>query len=203
MRVHAKVALAVLLLGALPLASAAQAQLASHPHDGEHQGSEERRGIYLGLFGSGGLQLSTAADAKFGYGGEARLGFSFNRAMQLYVAGDVHNASGYGVAPNTISQQLILITVHLHRFAFQDRSGVGVYYDGGVGVGLASPGFGPTGSTGVGLGYSASLGVEIPVAPHVSLAPEFFFHAVNGATSESGFSGSINVVGIQFGVLYY
>lgn len=175
-----------------------RAQLASHPSgEGGTAARTERRGIYLGLAGDIGAQLASGADAKLGYGGQAKIGYAINRQIQLYLAGAVHNAS-YG----EISQQAILTTVHLHHFLYLDRSGLGVFYDAGVGLGFASPGFGPTGATGIGLAYSGGLGVEIPLTHFFSLVPEFYYRSVT-ASSDSGFSGTISVLGLQLGVVYY
>src|SRR5262249_15132779 len=153
-------------------------------------------GLYLGLFGDVGVQLATNADAKLGLGGEARIGYSFTRTLQLYVAGAGTNASYCDV-----SQQIIMATVHLPHFAFLDRgSGVGVYYDGGIGIGFASPGFSPNRSTDVGLAFSGAIGVEIPIARKLSLAPEFIYRGMAGATTTVdgiSYSGNINFIGLQ------
>ena len=176
----------------------ALAQLASHPsgEPGPH-GREDRRGIYLGLAGDFGAQFATGLDARLSYGGEVKLGYAINRSIQLYLAGSVLNATY-----DLFSQQLILATAHLHQFLFLDRSGLGVFYDAGVGVGAVSPGFGPLGNTGLGLGYSGGLGVEIPLARSFSLVPELYYRAVS-ASSEGGASGTVSAVGLQLGVVYY
>ncbi len=208
MNVLSRVGLTSALLLSLLLAAPARAQLASHPSedDSPSRGSGlqrlERRGLYLGLAGDIGVQLSSNLDAKFGYGGQAKLGFSFNPSLALYLALAVHNAS-YNTPAGSFSQQLILTTVHVRHFIFIDRTGIGVYYDGGIGLGLASPGFGPSGATGIGLGYSGGLGVEFPLSRWVSLAPEFYYRGVTSASSDNGFNGSINVLGLQLGLVYY
>jgi hypothetical protein len=190
------------------VAPPARAQLVSRPvgdDAGPAPARSDRRGIYLGLFADVGVQLATAQDAKLGYGGEARLGYSFSRTLQLYLAGAVTNATYETVAGN-YSQQFIIATVHLHSFAFLDRSGVGVYYDGGIGIAFASPGFSPTGSTDVGLGFSGAIGVEIPLSKKVSLAPEFVYRGMVGASTTvdgTPYSGNINFIGLQVGILYY
>src|SRR5256885_14114543 len=66
-----KAGLVAALLTSLLAARPAQAQIASRPQDGSGDG--ERRGIYLGLLGNGGVQLAGSADAKFGYGGQGRV----------------------------------------------------------------------------------------------------------------------------------
>ena len=208
MNVLSRAGLAAALLLSLLLAAPARAQLASHPSEDDYPARGpglqrlERRGIYLGLAGDIGVQLSSGFDAKLGIGGQAKLGFSFNRSLAIYLAGAVHNAS-YSTPGASFSQQLILTTVHVRHFIFIDRSGVGVYYDGGIGLGFASPGFGPSGATGIGFGYSGGLGVEFPLSRWVSLAPEFYYRGVTSASSDNGFSGSINVLGLQIGLVYY
>ena len=190
--------LAATLIALFCSAPPARAGIASEPVGENPTSRLERRGLYLGLGGGAGLQLATGLDARFGYEGEAKLGFSFNRGLQLYLSGAVHNAS---YSQNTVDfqQQAILITFHLHRFLFLDRSGVGVFYDAGIGVGIASPGF--SGGTGLGLGYAAGIGVEIPLSPYISLVPEFYYRGIN--TSESSQSGRIDMIGIQLGLVYY
>lgn len=176
----------------------AHAQLASHPSEGNGPlARSDRSGIYLGLAGDFGAQFATGADARISYGGEAKLGYAINRSIQLYLAGSILNANH-----DVVSQQLILATVHLHQFIYLDRSGVGVFYDAGVGIGVVSPGFGPLGNTGVGLGYSGGLGVEVPLGRYFSLVPEFYYRAVS-ASSEGGISGTVTAVGLQVGVVYY
>ena len=203
-----KAGLAAAFLCSLAVAAPARAQLASHPSGEDSPGGprRDRSGFYASLAGGGGLQFASTLDAKFGYGGQAKLGYSFNRNLQLLLAGSVHNASytnSSGQIISKISQQLILIEGIAQHALFISRGGVRVYGSGGIGVGLASPGFGPTQATGIGLGFSAGIGVEIPLTPYFSLAPEFYYRAVNSANSDNGFSGSINVIGIQLGIVYY
>ena len=182
-----------------------RAQLASHPSgEGGTAARTERRGIYLGLAGDIGAQLASSLDAALGYGAQVKIGYAINRQIQLYVAGAVHNASYDDPRFGTFSQQAFLTTVHLHHFLYLERSGLGVFYDAGVGLGFARPGFGepfPNGKTGIGLAYSGGLGVEIPLTRYFSLVPEFYYRSVNASTA--GFSGTISVLGLQLGVVYY
>jgi hypothetical protein len=190
------------LVAAVVLAApSAKAQLSSHPTDDFSGQRNDRRGIYLGLAAGGGLQFASGLDAKFGLSAETKIGYSINSRLQLYLAGSFQNAT-YNVV-GLSSQQLILTTAHLHHFLFQDRTGLGVFVDAGVGVGFVSPGVGPTGATAIGLGYSGGIGLEIPLTRYFSLVPEFYYRSVNNASSDSGFQTNINTLGLQFGVVYY
>jgi hypothetical protein len=197
--------LAAVTLGLALFAPAARAQLASRPHDDDEAPIRvsDHRGLYVGIGAGVGAQFSSGLDTKLGLQGEAKIGFSFNRQMQLYLAGSAASASGYNTAGfSGSSQQLYLITAHLRRMALVDRSGIGVYGNAGIGIGIASPGFGPLGQSAIGLGASGGIGVEIPVGRNLSLAPELYIRSVQSATAES-VSGNIYSVGLQLGVVYY
>jgi len=189
-------ALTAMALAAVP----ARAQI-SRPV-GEVGERTERRGIYLGVGGDVGLQFVSGVDTKFSYGGQAKLGYSLTRQLQIYLAGALHHAAGYSTPGFPESQTLILATAHLHQFIYQDRGGLGVFVDGGVGAGFVTPGVGITRALAIGIGYSGGLGIEIPITSYVSLVPEFYYRSVNNATAEN-VSITVNVIGLQLGVVYY
>jgi hypothetical protein len=74
-----------------------------------------------------------------------------------------------------------------------------VYGRGGIGVGLS--GDVVPGATAAGLGGSGGIGVEIRIAPSLFLAPEVFYR--DSRLSTSGFDTTVQVVGLQLGVIYY
>src|SRR2546422_1068907 len=84
--------------------------IAPRPAGEEARGARGgRRGLSRGIGGEVGVQLAGGGATKLGSGGEPRIGFAFNRQLQLYLAGALTNAS-YDV----VSQQFILASAHLH-----------------------------------------------------------------------------------------
>jgi hypothetical protein len=188
------------------LAAPARAQLSSHPHEEgqpQQQLTSDHRGLYAGIGADVGLQFLGSASAKFAYGAEARVGFSFNRALQIYLSGALLNASYDNGDGSSTSVSVIHITANLHHFLYVERSGLGVFYNAGIGVGLVTNIDAPLANdTGVGLAYNGGLGVEIPISPILSLSPEIFYRGINSA-SANGVSVGVNAVGLQIGIVYY
>jgi hypothetical protein len=180
--------LAAALLASVPSFAA---DLASRPAE-DFPAETPLRGIY-GALGGGATIILVPGDDTFGYDAEARVGYSFNPALQLYLSGAVDGGSLSGVSFKTYQVDAF---VQYHLLA---KSAVMVYVRGGIGVGISADGFG--GATAAGLAEAGGLGVEFRVAPNIFLAPEFFYRNAN--LSANGIDQRIQVVGLQLGLVYY
>jgi len=182
---------------AAALLSSTFAQAQEDPYAGGTR-QRERRGIYLGLGGGGGIQLASGSDARFGFGGEVKIGYALNRKLQVYLSGALNSADHSGLAE---VQHQILITAHAHQFLYQDRS-LGVFVDAGIGFGFMTPGYLVSRrDLGIGIGYGGSLGIEIALGPSLSLVPEFYYRSVNPQYQDG--TAQIHAIGLQLGIVYY
>jgi hypothetical protein len=180
---------ALLLLAAPSLASG----LASRSASDERQETGSLEGIYAGV-GGGGEFLAFAGNAYFGYGLEAKLGYSFNAQYQVYLSGAFDDAAS-GDGP-TFNAEQVAVFLQYHLLV---RPAVMVFARGGVGVGLS--GKVVNGYTAAGFAEGGGLGVEIRLAPGLFLSPELFYR---GSTlSAQGSSASYQVVGLQLSITFY
>ena len=184
-----RVLLAALLLATGPALSAGLASRPADTWDPQQPGLE---GLYAALGGGGGMLLEPGDNA-FGYDGEVRLGYSFNPKLQLYLSGAMDVASFSG---KTIHTEQIAAFVQYHLVVTR---AVMVYGRAGFGVGLSTDVF--PGMTAAGLGEAAGIGMELRVAPNLYVAPEIFYRNTN--LSAGGSNTRIQVVGLQFSVVYY
>lgn len=184
-----RVLLAAILLASAP---AFPAGLASRPVDAWDPQQSSLEGLYGALGGGGGL-LFEPGDNAFGYDGEARLGYSFNPMLQLYLSGAMDVASFSG---NSIHTEQIAAFLQYHLLV---RPAVMVYARAGIGVGLSTDVF--PGMTAAGLAEAGGIGVEIRMAPNLFLAPEIFYRNTN--LSARGSSTQIQTIGLQLSLVYY
>jgi hypothetical protein len=182
-----RLAFAALLVASAPAFSAG---LASRPAEESQQSSLQ--GLYAAL-GGGGEWVFVPGDNAFGYGGEVRVGYSFNPMLQIYLSGAVDVATFSGV---TLRTEQIVAFAQYHLLV---TPAVMVYARGGVGVGLS--GDVVPGTTAAGLAAAGGTGMEIRVAPNLYLAPEVFYRTANLSTN--GVDMRIQSVGLQLSVVYY
>jgi hypothetical protein len=150
------------------------------------------QGIY-GALGGGGARLALSGDSAFGYDAEARLGYSFGPAVQVYLSGALDGASFSGTAFKAYQVDAFV------QYHFVVRPAFMVYLRGGAGVGLSGDVFST--ATAAGFAFAAGLGTEFRVAPDLFIAPEVFYR--NAELSTHGIDERIQVVGLQLGLVYY
>ncbi len=154
-------------------------------------------GLYAAI-GGGGALLFVGGSNAFGYDAEARLGYSFNPGLQLYLSGAVDGASfstPLGSAPWRSEMFAVFVQYHLYA-----SGPVGVYARAGIGLGMSGS-LSPDANA-LGLASAGGLGVEIRLAPDLFLAPELFYKNVNLSVS-NGPSDTEQVVGLQLALIYY
>jgi hypothetical protein len=180
--------LAALLVATPSLA----ARLASRPADDSWDESKPMEGIYAAIAGGGGLVILNEGNG-LGYDAEARLGYSFNPGLQIYLSGAVDGATiiGSSFRAETIAA---FLQYHLYR----GRS-VGVYARAGIGVALSSSFV----QSAVGLAEGGGLGVEIGLSPNVFIAPELFYKTSQLSLSNGAGSDTMQAVGLQLALIYY
>ena len=171
------------LLAALLASSAVFAQPAQTDMEGR---------IYAAIGGGGSLLMKTG-DSTLGYDLEARAGYSFVPALQVYLAGSLDGGSFSSV---TFRTEHILLFGQYHLLL---GSPLMAYVRGGLGVAL-SPDVLP-GSLAWGLGAGAGVGVEFKIAPNLFLAPEVFYRYAN--PSNRGTELTVHTLGLQLGLVYY
>jgi hypothetical protein len=181
----------ILSVALLLLAPACAAGLASRPA-GEFDSGSYMEGPYAAVGGGGALVVNDDGNG-FGYDLEARLGYSFNPGLQIYLAAATDSAT---IISNSFRANQVAAIVQYHLFA---KGAVGVYGRAGVGVGFS--GNVSTTETAVGLAASGGLGVEFQIARNVYLAPEFFYR--NASLSASRISRTVQVIGVQLALIYY
>jgi hypothetical protein len=180
---------AAVLLAAAPALSAG---FASGPADEWNPQQSSLEGLYAAIGGGGNL-LIVLGDNTFGYDAEARLGYSFNPMMQIYLSGSIEGGS---LSTGSFRWEEIAAFLQYHLLV---RPAVMVYARAGIGVGISgdvSPG-----ATAAGLAAGGGLGVEIRVAPNLFLAPELFYRNAN--LSARGVSEQIQSIGLQLSLVYY
>jgi hypothetical protein len=182
-----KILAAVLLL----LAPACAAGLASRPA-GEFESGSNMEGPYAAVGGGGAFVVNEDGNG-FGYDLEARLGYSFNPGLQVYLAGATDSAT---IISNSFRANQVAAIVQYHLVA---KGGVGVYGRAGVGVGFS--GNVSTTETAYGLAATGGLGVEFQIARNIYLAPEFFYR--NSSLSASRITRTVQVIGLQLALIYY
>ena len=179
---------AVLLLSAPSFA----ARLASRPADDYEDRSTPMQGLYAAIGGGGALVILDEGNA-FGYDAEARLGYSFNPGLQIYLGGSVDGATING---SSFRSEMIAAFVQYHLY--RNRS-VGVYARAGIGIGLSSSRF----DSAVGLAEGGGLGVEIALSPGLFIAPELFYKSASLSVSNGLGTYGEQVVGLQLALIYY
>src|SRR5436190_1226163 len=108
-------------MGAVLLVAAPSfAGLASRSASDDETRSAPMQGLYAGIGGGGALVINDAGNA-FGYDVEARLGYSFNPGLQLYLSGSVDGAT---IVDTSFRTELVGVCVQYHLYA---RPGLGVY----------------------------------------------------------------------------
>ncbi len=180
---------AMLLLAAPSFA----AGLSSRPYSDENQGTGSLEGIYAGV-GGGGEFLAFAGNAYFGYGLEAKLGYSFSPQYQIYLSGAFDDAAS-GDGP-TFNAEQIAVFLQYHLLV---RPAVMIFARGGVGLGLSGKVI--DGSTAAGFAEAGGLGVEIRLTQGLYLAPEFYYRG--SQLSTQGVSQAYQVIGLQLSIIYY
>ena len=103
------------------------AGLASRSASDDETRSAPMEGLYAGIGGGGQLTILDAGNG-FGYDVEARLGYSFNPGLQLYLTGSVDGATITGAS---FRSEMIGVCVQYHLYA---RPGLGVYGRAGIGL---------------------------------------------------------------------
>jgi hypothetical protein len=149
-------------------------------------------GLYAAI-GGGGSLLIVPGDNTFGYDAELRLGYSFNPMLQVYLSG---NVDGGTFSNGSFRAEQILAFVQYHLLV---KTAVMVYGRAGIGVGLSND-VTPN-ATAAGFAGGAGLGVEIPVAPNLFLAPEVFYR--NASLSARGVSERLQTIGFELSLVYY
>ena len=180
---------AALLLTAAPSLAAG---LASRPAD-DYDRPNSMEGIYAAI-GAGGALIIIDSGNAFGYDAEARLGYSFNPGLQVYLSGAVDGATISGFS---FRSEVIAAFVQYHLYS---RPSVGVYARAGIGAALSGS-FGT--SNAVGLAESGGLGVEIAISPGIFVAPELFYKNANLSFSNGAGSTAEQVLGLQLALIYY
>jgi len=181
----------LLLASLLASSSALGAGLASSPADESERSSLE--GLYAGTGGGGQLMGYNGSNA-FGYDLEARIGYSFGPAIQLYVCGALDGSS---FPSGNFRSGQVAVCLQYH---FLVRPTVMVYGRGGIGVSMTSNA-GVSGSTTAGLAWMSGIGMEIRTGGSLFLAPEFFYR--NESFNGSGQTYTSAVVGLQLSFIYY
>src|SRR5579859_1757093 len=164
--------LAVLLLTAAPSFAAG---LASRPAD-DYDRPNSMEGIYAAV-GAGGALIIIDSGNAFGYDAEARLGYSFNPGLQIYLSGAVDGATITGFS---FRSEIISAFVQYHLYS---TGSLGVYARAGIGAAVSSS-FGT--SNAVGLAESGGLGVEIGLSPGIYVAPELFYKNASLSLANGG-----------------
>ena len=179
---------AAVLLASL---SASAARLQSRRADQADEEDSSLEGLYAGLGGGAGLSI-IPGENNFGWDGEARLGYSFGRQLNLYLSAAVDGAKSKSGVSYKVEQFSIVLQYHLVV-----RPRAMVYVRGGVGVGLSTD-FTADGSSAAGLAGVGGIGVEIRLSPEFFLSPELFYRdaTLNGNTA-------VQVVGLQLSLVYY
>src|SRR4051812_39287269 len=154
--------LAAALLASVPSFAA---DLASRPAE-DFPAETPLRGIY-GALGGGATIILVPGDDAVGYDAEARVGYSFNPALQLYISGALDGGSLSGVSFKAYQVDAF---VQYHLLA---KSAVMVYVRGGIGVGISADGFG--GATAAGLAEAGGPRGADPGAPQHLPPPRVFF----------------------------
>jgi hypothetical protein len=168
--------------------------LASRPaYSEDNQSAKSMEGLYAALGGGGALVIIDAGNG-FGYDAEARLGYSFNPGLQLYLSGSVDGAT---ITGKSFRSELIAVFVQYHLYS---KPSVGVFARAGIGIGI-SDSF--VAGNAVGLGEAGGLGVEIGLAPWLFLTPELFYKNINLSISNGGGSTVEQVVGLQLSITFY
>lgn len=165
--------------------------IASQP-SGDGQPSS-MQGIYAAVGGGGALLIVGNSNA-FGYDAEARLGYSFNPGLQIYLSGSLDGASIAGIP---FRSEMYMAFVQYHLYA---SGPVRVF--GRAGIGVARSGSFDPNNTGVGLAEAGGLGLEIRLAPALFIAPELFYKNAALSVSGAGTYGE-NVIGLQIALIYY
>jgi hypothetical protein len=169
------------------------AGLASRPAYSEDNQSKSMEGLYAALGGGGALVILAAGNG-FGYDVEARLGYSFNPGLQLYLSGSVDGAT---ITGTNFRSELIAVFVQYHLYS---KPSVGVFARAGIGIGISGS---FAAGNAVGLGEAGGLGVEIGLTPGLFLTPELFYKNINLSLSNGGGSTVEQVVGLQLSLMYY
>ena len=150
------------------------------------------QGLYAALGGGG--QLLISGDNGFGYDAEARLGWSFNPGMQMYLSGALDGASIDGA-----SIKLMTVTANL-QYHLVTRGPVLAYTRVGIGLGIVPDAL-VVGENAVGLAESGGIGIEIRVTDQFFVVPELFYR--RASVSNAGASIDVQTVGLQVAIAYY
>lgn len=177
---------------ALSLATACAAGIASRPaYVLEPERSTSLEGVYVGAAGGGALSI-VPGESNLGYSVEGKLGYSFNPALAVYLAGALDSASFKAGGSYRIGHVAAFLQHHLVV-----QRAVSVFARGGIGVGFSKD-FTVDRSMAAGLAETGGLGMEIAMSPGLYLAPELFYRNAN-------LNGAVNVqsIGLQLGIAYY
>src|SRR5256885_11904950 len=99
-------AAAALLLSASPAIAAGLASRSIYEQD-----SSSLEGIYAAVAGGGQLMI-TGGNNAFGYDVEARLGYSFNPALQVYLAGSLDSSTFTAAGSFKLEEMLAAVQYH-------------------------------------------------------------------------------------------
>ena len=174
--------------------------LGSSPYE-ETESHPPLQGIYAALGGGGALLLSDYGNG-FGYDGEARLGYSFNPSIQVYLSGAYDGAT---IQNRSLHDLQISVVVQYHLYV---SNSVGVYGRGGIGLGIGpvpAP-FGGSDLSGLGLAGSGGLGLEFKLSPGLYLGPELFYRHVGLSGNVNGGGSAVlnlETIGLQLNLIYY